>query len=1278
MGGIVNANGVRFISVPTPFAFSDIDVVVPPGGTIMDMLAGAAAGPLILTHGRVRVMDPARPDAAIEAPRELWRILRPKAGMVVVAEVIVADGGDGGKSPLKMVLSIAVMVAGFAVGNVVGGMAMFKGMTVLGMGVGGLVGAAAGAATSMIGFAAVNALIPPPMPTAQNAGGLQQGDPTYTISGAGNRERLWEPVREVFGRRRVYPDLAANSYTEFVNGAVYLRLLLEVGRGPLKLSEWKVGENLLTDIPDVEMEAREGWDNDAPVTLYADDHAQEVVSARLTNAAGPYAGNGWHQRISGADADELFVDISLPAGLYSVGGSSAYQGTSVTTVRIDVEIAPVGSTAWAPAPWANNADAGFDVAGKITITARVVGAELRRSGRIILAQKGQYLVRVRQPDGSSAPNIASDVGYWGYLRTVTYQNPIKYKNWAGAALRIKASEHLNNNISQISCIAEAYCQVYDPVSDAWFWQLSRSPAAAFIKVLTRSKRPVATARLNLDNLDAWMARSMAANANGEPKYFFDKVYTGGGSLRDVLNDICAAGRARLAMPEGKWGVTEDILQTVNVQAITPLNSWGFRETENYTPQPHGLIVRYEDEEADFQWNQVVFYGDGHDVTTATEHEVMVAAGVVRHDQAWGLGAYHMAAAKLRPATYQVHMDLEAMDLEKGKQVVIAYPTILVGLGSARIKSVILNNDNQVIGVVIDNRVLMEAGKDYGVRFRYAAGSIRVGAVLMVKTEPGETGTLTFWDSATNAVRSLSVDEEPDVGDLAMFGEAGREVIEAVVQSIHPEKNLGAMITLLDAAPAVHSAENGPIPARETMMTKPPVIDRKPVKPVIAGVNSDESAMVNQGGGGWALRIIIAVAPPDFAGGLLRELRVKYRAVGALSWSFLSPLPAGSTTAAIEGVVQGVAYEAELTYLNTSGLVSDPATVVDHVVVGKSTVPPNVTDLYLQGDMVRWNYPSPPPDMGGFLVRSNSGNNRNWSNAQPAHAGVLSAAEFNISGLPGGLRTIMVKAVDTDASPNESTVAAVLVKDLGDPVLANVVETVDFKAQGFPGAITNGAVIGGNLMPADSGSPAWTGDDNPAWTGDNNPAWHSVYAAMIYEFGLTPDSNMSDAALTFDVAVGGGPWILEYRPNSQAPAWTGDGNPAWTGDNNPAWAPVPDFIAWPGQLAGLTGQEYRFRITTAAGLTAGVISKCDAVFDVPDLSESFGDIVIPAGGGRLPITRTYRKIVVVGAVAIQADGNGAERIEVLDKDPVFGPLLKAFNGAGLSVAATIDVSNLQGY
>jgi len=149
-------------------------------------------------------------------------------------------------------------------------------------------------------------------------------------------------------------------------------------------------------------------------------------------------------------------------------------------------------------------------------------------------------------------------------------------------------------------------------------------------------------------------------------------------------------------------------------------------------------------------------------------------------------------------------------------------------------------------------------------------------------------------------------------------------------------------------------------------------------------------------------------------------------------------------------------------------------------------PPDVPALFREGDRLRWDYPAPPRDFAGFKLASQPGLNRSWATAVPAHDELLSASTFDLSGIPRGLRTVLVAAFDV--AGNRSAGVAALVVDLGDPLVDNVIETVDPAARGFPGTVTGGALVAGALTATSLGQAFWTNDPEPLWTGMAQPLW----------------------------------------------------------------------------------------------------------------------------------------------------------------------------------------------
>ena len=192
-----------------PFHPADKDLYpVQPGSTVADWMRSQALTEFPLPT--VCLVD------GQPLLRRDWAI-RPLAAhdVVVLVGLPGGGGGGGGSNPLRVVLSIAVMVlAPYAAAGLMG-----YGMTAAGI-------AAAQAAMGTIGFGLlaagvsvlgaylVNALVPLPsanVPSAQNA---LAPSPTYSLQSQGNFARLLQPIPVIYGRHLVYPDLGATPYPE--------------------------------------------------------------------------------------------------------------------------------------------------------------------------------------------------------------------------------------------------------------------------------------------------------------------------------------------------------------------------------------------------------------------------------------------------------------------------------------------------------------------------------------------------------------------------------------------------------------------------------------------------------------------------------------------------------------------------------------------------------------------------------------------------------------------------------------------------------------------------------------------------------------------------------------------------------------------------------------------------------------------------------------------------------------------------------------------------------
>ncbi len=320
------------------------------------------------------------------------------------------------------------------------------------------------------------------------------------------------------------------------------------------------------------------------------------------------------------------------------------------------------------------------------------------------------------------------------------------------------------------------------------------------------------------------------------------------------------------------------------------------------------------------------------------------------------------------------------------------------------------------------------------------------------------------------------------------------------------------------------------------------------------------------------------------------------------------------------------------------------------ILGKLAPPPDVDTLFLDEDVLLWTYLTPPVDLAGFIVKTHQGDRQTWADATKVHAGIVTASRFSVRGLIADTTTFLVKAVDTSGVESEN--AAVVVVSNAASQVQNVIFTYDYKANAWPGVITNGQISGSNEIEADQVGGFYNPDSNSIFY-NADPAtdfYNNEYLKLEYEFEYDVLAQDAGSQLSIDYSAIGESSQIEYIVPGGGSTYT----------------PFSGVI--PGALEG----TYKFKIIIPSQF-GGTPSKITDVFlnlDVPDIEERFENIAISSAGTRLPIQKTYRGIAYV-SLTMQTDGSGVASLKVDDKDEVNGPLVYAYNSSGVAVNTTID-------
>ena len=841
----------------------------------------------------------------------------------------------------------------------------------------------------------------------------------------------------------------------------------------------------------------------------------------------------------------------------------------------------------------------------ITISARQTAA-LRKSVSFKV-NRGQYDVRVRRLTADQTSDSIMDETVWTALRTHRNENPVRMPGLAMTALRIKATDQLNGVIDRFNGVVSSILP--DWTGSDWTPQVTSNPASLFRHILQGvcNARPLADSRIDLERLQGWHD---ACRVNARE---FNAVIDYDTSVRRILADVAAAGRASPAIIDGKWAIIEDKAQGLPVQHFTPRNTFGFRGEKAFDDLPHALRIRFLNRDKGWLEDERLVFDDGYAQDNATKFEGIELPGVTDPGQIWKDGRYHIATARLRPEVFSFMTDIEHIVCTRGDLIRFTHDVPLFGLGAARVASV-ASSGSDVVSVTLDAQLTMEAGKSYALRFRAGDGSSSVHAVTTVA---GTSDTLSF-------AAPFPLSQAPQPGDLALYGESGTESVELIIRSIEPQGNLGARLTCVAAASAVHQAESGDLPAFDSMITLPPELTRPPA-PVIAQIQSGAEVSQRAADGSVSSRIVITLAPPGFSSPL--GVKVRIRASGESGFHPASSLMETPQRIAISGIEEGQAYDILLFYTTSSDILSQPVQITSHVVEGSSEPPPDVAALYLaaRGNTVHLSWPSVnDADLDHYRLRfSPVTTGASWASAVDAIERI-SAHATSITA-PAAAGIFLIKAVD--AAGRESANAVSAVSSVSAIAEFHTVGFLD-GSPGFLGAKT-GTIEDGGILRLDSADSIddWSDTDAVinADIGNSGLLPSGTYNfADIYDFGgiftMTASALIEVTGMDTNVTMD----VLEDTDNVEnwdggvdASRWTAQLQIRTTPDDplaSPVWSDWTPFV-----IGDYTARAFDLRVVMQS-LSSGITPAVSSLSARIDMAyRSAGTSAVAATGAGLTVS-----------------------------------------------------------
>lgn len=617
-------------------------------------------------------------------------------------------------------------------------------------------------------------------------------DQDPSIRGSQNqlRQRGYIPV--LLGKRRFYTDLAMTSYTwvDPETGSMYLYQLFCAGQKDIVIDEstLKIDETLLSSYQSGDnIEYAISYGGSVPPVFTKCVHEDQIMGILR------------HSTEDGTDASiikttpectELNVDIFFLSGLGKYNDEGKLKETSVTVKAYYKK--------------ADEPDAAYQLLGNFTETGNVITGEELKTKRYAITKTGlvssMYTVKITRETGDSTDNKVIDDVYVGSIRAIKDELPVsarRCRQLTLVALKIKATEKLNNVVQKLNFIAQSKMPVWDGIhsgSSGWTQsELTSNPASAAVYAM---QTEIAQQRLASSEID-WTSFERLYTWCNVHGYECNTYITDSMSISQLLSAIGSTCRTEILRMNGKITALMDIERSSAVQLFTPRNSYNYSETIISADIPDALNIGFEDKDSGYAANEFYLYNTPSGNKAEEPHTIQDVQlwGVTSSEQARKLGMWKYAVTRNRPFFHTWSCDVEYLMCQKGDWVKYAGDIALIGTTQCRVAES-LYHDGQCIGIIVDELVHMSEGINV-IRYRQSDGTLHLQEIIY---SAEDTKTLLF-------VSILPGEEAPSPDDLVTVGLQNFDTIDLIIADIKCDGNLSAEITAVDYSPAVFDVDN---------------------------------------------------------------------------------------------------------------------------------------------------------------------------------------------------------------------------------------------------------------------------------------------------------------------------------------------------------------------------------------------------------------------------------------------------------------------------------------
>ncbi len=656
-------------------------------------------------------------------------------------------------------------------------------------------------AVAYVGLSLIGA--PPPTASLGSLGRDKQS-PTYSLNAQSNEARLLEAIPRVYGRMRVWPDLASQPYGEYKGNEQYLYQLFSVSLGDVDIEKVFVEDNDLDSFEEAEYQVIKPGQ---AVTLFPDNVVTSSAVSGLSMYGpdhedylelGPFIASP-----SGTRANYIGIDLSMPRGLGTVDNKGNTQNRSVVFVFDWQEVDNNGTPV-----------AGWNTLVQETVTMATTDAQML-SYKVAIPNK-RVRIRGRRVSAEPTDTRAFDTISWVGLRAYL-ESTFIYPDVTLIAVAMRATNTLNSQTARkFSVIAKSLLQSWDPVNGYSSAAFTQNPAWIAMDILRNQNygRGLETSRFNIQEL--YRLSQVYVSRNDTFNGTFDTTT----QLWDALTKVLRVGRTTPMPYGGVIDFIRDEPRTVPTAMFQPSNivSGSFKTDYSFFTHetPDHVIVEYIDPT---KWEvatvECKLPGEPSDRPKTVE-----LFGCTDRDQAWREGMYLAAANRDRRRQITFTTTKAGLIPYYNSLVRVAHDVPQWGY-FGRVLS--LNPTNGRLRTT--EPIVFDGSPQHVIAFRKRDGS-EDGPYVMTPDASLPDGEYGCFVQGSVQQRSLIYVSDGIREDLTYYqcGPTQREGLRALLQSAKPNQDGTVALTLMNYADSVHAAENGGV------IPPPPPASNLPITP----------------------------------------------------------------------------------------------------------------------------------------------------------------------------------------------------------------------------------------------------------------------------------------------------------------------------------------------------------------------------------------------------------------------------------------------------------------